>query len=520
MTAGAGSRGRGRAARERGLLGIVALAPLLLASVAVAGPVSAETTTETTTADRGSRADDPFVDPWWYEEMGLDEVHPQVTGKGVTIAMLDDGLQRDAPALRGADIELMESPCLRRGTDTPRARWQQGERAEHGTAMASLILGGGDGPAGPGSGIRGAAPDVKLLFFDVDDERRGGVGLQCDPVNKGLTYRAAVDAGADIITQSSGGVEDIFGPRAINDIVAENDVVIVASNNDESPFVRRVTQGFTYPAGIPGVVSVNALDRANKPWKYSLSLVGSEKQDKEGWFTPTLAAMGVDLPVPGAWVGAGDDATTTGTSPAAALAAGVMALAKQRHPEATPNQLVQHAIHYTSRFRDGGGREDMEWSLGSGYGLIAAPIMVGNDPSVWPDENPLLAGPDEIPERYPTSLRDAAPTAAPSEASAESGTTAGSGTEGDQGDRQADPVASGEDAEGSGEGVGGWAVLAGVVLVAAVALAVLAGLRRRTTRRPAAAAHHAGDDDRTAGVGRSAGDQTQPGPRNTDTTGA
>lgn len=463
-------------------------APRAAAALAVVAALAVAATPPVGAAPRDSRADDAFVDPWWYEGMGLDEVHPRLTGEGVTIALLDDGLQRDAPALRGADIELMKSPCL--GPDVggdggERARWQTGPRSEHGTIMASMIVGGGEGPGGPGTGIRGSAPDARLLFFDVDDERRQSDGLACSARLKAETYDAAVAAGADIISVSNGGPPDVVQRPLLEEFVARNEALVVASNNDTSPYARRASTSFILPAGIPGVLSVNALDDDLDPWRYSMTLVGSEGFGTEGWYAPAVSAMGVDLPVPGASAASGPDRVVSGTSPAAALAAGVMGLVKQRYPDATPNQLVQHAIHFTSRVRNPDpDLADMAWVRGSGYGLVAAPEMVDRDPTVWPDENPLLLQPAEVAEQYPTSLATdpPSPTGTPSNGSASPDPAADA-------EQEAAPATT--SAADGGDGALPWVASgAAALLVAAVAAVVVR--RRRSTPTPLSRSEHGG----------------------------
>ena len=70
-----------------------------------------------------------------------------------------------------------------------------------------------------------------------------------------------------------------------------------------------------------------------------------------------------------------------GTSFATPIVAGQIALARSRWPQATPNQLLQLVTHSGS---NNGG-----WDQYTGYGALSLDVMLGSDPSQYPDENPL-----------------------------------------------------------------------------------------------------------------------------------
>ena len=71
-----------------------------------------------------------------------------------------------------------------------------------------------------------------------------------------------------------------------------------------------------------------------------------------------------------------------GTSVSAPIVAGFLALARQKWPEATSNQLLQLLIHTTVN-PDGG------WNQYTGYGVASPATMMNTDPSQYPDVNPL-----------------------------------------------------------------------------------------------------------------------------------
>ena len=71
-----------------------------------------------------------------------------------------------------------------------------------------------------------------------------------------------------------------------------------------------------------------------------------------------------------------------GTSVASPIVAGFLALAKQRWPQATSNQLLQLLVKT-------GLNPDHGWNKYAGFGGIDPGAMLNTDPSQFPDENPL-----------------------------------------------------------------------------------------------------------------------------------
>ena len=60
----------------------------------------------------------------------------------------------------------------------------------------------------------------------------------------------------------------------------------------------------------------------------------------------------------------------------------MLALALQKWPDATPNQILQSLVHT-------GLNPNHEWNKYTGYGAIDGGALVNTDPSQDPDENPL-----------------------------------------------------------------------------------------------------------------------------------
>jgi subtilisin family serine protease len=182
---------------------------------------------------------------------------------------------------------------------------------------------GGDA-VGHGTHVTGIvarlAPDSKILPVRVlNVDGRGNVFI--------LAYAIdwAVEHGADVINLSLGADAD---SEVLSDAVAraqEQGVVIVASAGNDNAETKK------YPAAFPGVLSITAVDAANR--KALFANYGEDWVD--------LAAPGVGItstiPVSGSLL----YATWSGTSMATPFAAGAAALVLEYVPESTPAEIAK-----------------------------------------------------------------------------------------------------------------------------------------------------------------------------------
>jgi len=96
---------------------------------------------------------------WVLNELNMQSAWTVTQGKGVVVAVIDSGVDPDVTDLAGN----VESGPNFSGVHTPPSNQNWGV---HGTWMASLIAGHGNGPGG-GSGIIGTAPESKVLPIRV-----------------------------------------------------------------------------------------------------------------------------------------------------------------------------------------------------------------------------------------------------------------------------------------------------------------------------------------------------------------
>lgn len=299
-------------------------------------------------ADLITAADQPY-----FAYYHLDQARAKgYTGKGVTIALLDGEVDTSAPELAGATI-IDKTPC----TVTSSAYSKS-----HGTAMASLLV----------SKEYGVAPDATLLSYrtkyvqdgdTAESDCRGHHGNTLDEpewlINQAITDGAQIIS----ISASSGDTSDAV-KWAIARANALGVIVVSGAGNDNE---ENTIDSF---GKWSGVVSVSAIDTSGKRAEYSSWGKGV-----------TVAAVGD--PMIAHNYETGTNISTKGTSNATPLVAGFLALAKQKWPNVTSNQLLQLLTH-TARTDQSG------WNKYIGYGGADPGAMVNTDPSQYLDENPIM----------------------------------------------------------------------------------------------------------------------------------
>ncbi|MDH2429827.1 S8 family serine peptidase [Sphaerisporangium sp. TRM90804] len=323
-----------RLTRARAATGLVAA---LTALTAVAGPVAAPALADQV---RGSQSR-------VLRTLGVDAAWRVTRGAGATVAVLDSGVDPRHHDLAGS---VVTGPDYTAGAN-PRG---VAPRRLHGTYMASLIAGHGHGP-GRSEGVIGVAPAARILSVRVilEDDEPGFRAFNSearyeDVLARGI--RHAVDRGADVVNMSISKDRPTRRERAaIRYAISKGVVLVAAAGNDGA---GRRDGPYSYPASLPGVISVAAADRGLRKASFSNrnSLV-------------LVAAPGVDIlgagPGDQYWLG-------RGTSQAAALVSGVAALIKSRHPRMSPAMVAQALAAGATRRASGA------YDPGTGFGVVNA----------------------------------------------------------------------------------------------------------------------------------------------------
>ncbi|WP_443074414.1 type VII secretion-associated serine protease mycosin [Streptomyces sp. NBC_01462] len=331
-------------ARRRGQV-VSAVTGALLASVAVS-PAHSDTV-----RDR----------QWHLDAMRAKQMWKTSTGKGITVAVIDTGVQADIPDLRGQV-----------GAGRDFSKHPGNERTDydgHGTTMAVLIA--GTGAKGSTTGSYGLAPGAKILPIRIPDfiERSRSDGNPDDyPTYMAKAIRYAADSDAQVINISQGGTEH---SRELTESVAyalSKGKLIFAGVGNTGDALNELE----YPAATPGVVGVGAIDR-------------SVKATKESQRGPQ-----VDLVAPGedmfaACLGGTELCKTHGTSDATALASASAALIWSKHPDWTNNQVLRVMLNTAGKPKSSKERTDY-----LGYGAVRPRIALQNPGDPGPaNEYPL-----------------------------------------------------------------------------------------------------------------------------------
>ncbi|MFE3609287.1 type VII secretion-associated serine protease mycosin [Streptomyces goshikiensis] len=294
-----------------------ALAGLLLAGVA-ATPAHAETIRE---------------QQWHLDAMKADDIWKISTGKGVTVAVIDSGVER-IPELEGQVLP---------GKDFATVGYKGDERSDydnHGTSMAAAISGSGKHPSGEGA--FGLAPGAKILPIRVPhDEVRHAPSLT-------EAIRYAADSEAKVINISMGtSKEDPARLEAVKYALSKGKLIFAAVGN-----YGNSTNEVNYPAATPGVVGVGAVD-AN----------GAATDESEHGSQVDMSAPGIDIVT--ACARTSGLCSSHGTSDASALASASAALLWSAHPDWTNNQVLRVLLNTAGKPKDGAKRNDY-----IGYGVV------------------------------------------------------------------------------------------------------------------------------------------------------
>ncbi|GAA1256152.1 type VII secretion-associated serine protease mycosin [Kitasatospora nipponensis] len=281
--------------------------------------------------------------PWALQRVLLDQLwqNGTVTGKGVTVAVIDTGVDNSNPQL--ADKVVNGGSLLVDKNNNNQKVPGDGttDTVGHGTKVAGIIA----ARHRDGIGFVGLAPDAMIYSIrQNDDAGSGDVGTLIQAIY------AAVQAHVQVINISQdvrgttdngafGGSDDLR--RAVEAAEAQNVVVVAASGNDGQ-------EGPTYPAAYPTVLAVGASDRNNERASFS----------EYGDFVK-VAAPGVDML---STVPVGGQCVDNGTSFATPYVAAVAALLRGEHPDWTARQ-IRARIEQTAQRTERGPNKYIGWGV-------------------------------------------------------------------------------------------------------------------------------------------------------------
>jgi hypothetical protein len=198
-------------------------------------------------------AEDPLrASQWYLDAIGADAAQRVGQGAGITVAVVDSGVDATHPDLAGS---VISGPDLVDGDDTP------DDENGHGTVVAGIIA----ARARNGVGIHGAAPAVKILAIRVlDANNAGNTRLEARGID------AAVAMGARVINLSMATAPNVAASllptsdivRAIERAGKAGVVVVAAAGNDAQPVCAQ-------PVLTTRILCVGAVNRQQQLSSYS-----------------------------------------------------------------------------------------------------------------------------------------------------------------------------------------------------------------------------------------------------------
>ena len=273
----------------------------------------------------------------------LPDVWLETAGEGVTVAVLDTGIDTDHQDLEAAIADVFDFT---------------GDKIEdvegHGTHCAGIIAARLNGV-----GFVGVAPKSRLLIGKVLNNKGKG---DYSWIATGIRW--AVKNNADIISLSLGGPSSsqaLF--TAVHEALAAGKIIICAAGNSGSIFSNSIG----YPGRYGSVITVASHDRNGNPSGFSSR--GGE----------------IDLMAPGSNIWStyrnGSYAELSGTSMATPFVAGIAALILSKHRN-TPNNVTpidnnEDMRNHLLRMTAHPGHHDNA----SGYGPLQPFVMFSTTPS-------------------------------------------------------------------------------------------------------------------------------------------
>lgn len=293
---------------------------------------------------------------YWLSDYGFTQAWKITKGAGVKVAVIDTGIDVSHPDLLGSVIQGVD-------ISTPSALVEQTPVQDfgyHGTMVASLLAGRGHGK---NLGLIGVAPESQLISvamrFDLQPQNTD------EQVAAGIHY--AVDAGAKVInlslTRNSKDWPALWDEAF--QYAFDNDVVVVAAAGNRASGTDQVGA----PATIPGVLVVAGVDKN----------ANISNQASTDGLTIGVSAPATDLV--SAYPG-GDYKIWSGTSGAAPIVSGLVAMIRSKYPQLDANNVINRVISTATKMTD------ETYSTQYGYGLIdPQKALTATLPLV--DENPL-----------------------------------------------------------------------------------------------------------------------------------
>jgi len=253
-------------------------------------------TTQTT------KYDDPYLElQSAATEMEVEQAHELATGRGVSIAIIDSGIDGNHPDLRGR-VRLTRNLV----TEHPAARGGE----IHGTAIAGVIA----SAVNNREGIIGVAPDVSIAAlracWAISED---GPAAQCSSFSLARALELALGLQPNLINLSLSGPDDPLLSRLLDRVIERGIVVVTA-------YPATSESSYAFPSSHPRVLTAHS---------------SKVRVNSDSPFTLAAPATEVLTTTPGAGY-----AFLSGNSLAAAHTTGVIALLMERQPDIDAERIA------------------------------------------------------------------------------------------------------------------------------------------------------------------------------------
>lgn len=266
-----------------------------------------------------------------------------LTGKGVTIGIIDTGVDYTHPDLGGC---FGEGCKVIGGYDFINNDGDPMDDQFHGTHVASIAAGNGI--------LKGVAPDAEIIAYKVchsegcpEDKIINSIEMSMDLNNNGIPMENEEDY-IDIISLSLGGPGDPSDPMstAIDNVVNAGVVAVIAAGNSGPG-----SESIDSPGTSRKAITVGAVDKNNTLATFSSRgpVIWEEDGIEKIIIKPDIVAPGVDI-CAAKWddgyvwgIECLDDKHVflSGTSMSTPHVSGAVALLKQKHPDWSPDEIKE-----------------------------------------------------------------------------------------------------------------------------------------------------------------------------------
>ncbi len=322
---------------------------------------------------------------WDFSKMRVADAWQKSTGAGVTVAVIDSGVDARHPDLAGNVLSGYDAIANKAGVST--------DPNGHGTHVAGTIA----AVTGNGVGVSAIAPDARILPVKVLGAN--GSGYMSDTA-EGIIW--AADHGAGVINMSLGSSSKVTAVSNAISYARSKGVVVVAAAGNE----RAKGSPTSYPGADEGVIGVGATDSADRI--ASFSNAGSYVD---------VSAPGVSIISTYPTALGRAYAGMNGTSMAAPHVAAVAALIKAAQPSLTPDQvqaeLQNSAVDLGAAGKDndfGFGRIDASAALSA---VAATPSASATTPAATPTPGGTATSPTPTPTKTTAGPAPTRTTASP-----------------------------------------------------------------------------------------------------------